>query len=224
MKHVYKLAMSIFVVGVIGSCASYTSTSNKLLGVLSNTEKTLASLGEKIPTLNDQTLQDAYSSVEKISQELFPLLKKCNEKYALTPEYISTLRQTQKVLDHMDKNFNTIANKTYTLNAIYQDYNAKLQTIHNTAANDASTKIKVIVNSGAEDGFFVFGKLSYEQEQDIRRFRFNQPTQNATHDFVPGYYLFWLEKEERMGEPELHLIMSNSGEEEKTLVLKTPKQ
>ena len=61
----------------------------------------------------------------------------------------------------MDQNFDQITDKIFMLNAIFQDYDAKLQTIKNTAQNDATTKIKVVVNSGQEEGFFVFGKLSF---------------------------------------------------------------
>ncbi|MEB3344039.1 hypothetical protein U6A24_01125 [Aquimarina gracilis] len=213
----------ICISGFVNSCASYAPRNNKLSVVLSKTQQAITGLEEKIIKSKEDELIQVYSKLNKKSEELFPLLKKCNDKYALTTEYIKTLQETEKILRNMVKEYETLPDKIFILDAISQDYDAKLQTIKNTAKNDATTKIKVIVNSNEEEGFFVFGKLSYEQGQDIKRFRFNQPTQNAVQDFVPGYYLFWLEKEDRIGEPELHLIMSNAGEEEKTLVLKTPK-
>ncbi|WP_298310693.1 hypothetical protein [uncultured Aquimarina sp.] len=223
MKRLVTQTLTILILAFISGCASYGPKDNSLAIVLSNTQQALASIGEKIVTDGDKELASAYDTLEKKRSELFPLLEKCNEKYALSPEYIATLKEVEKIIRLMNKEFNTTSDKAFVLNAIHKDYDAKLQTIKNTAANNATTKIKVIVNSNEEEGFFVFGKLSYEQGQDIKRFRFNQPTQNAVQDFVPGYYLFWLEKEDRVGEPELHLIMSNSGEEEKQLVLKTPK-
>ncbi len=224
MKHLYNSIILVFAIVFIHSCASYAPKTNDLTLILAKTNEAITQLEEKISTSTDQELINAYNQLNEKHRELFPLLEKCNEKYALTTEYLSTLRETQKILANMDQNFDQITDKIFMLNAIFQDYEAKLQTIKNTAQNDATTKIKVVVNSGQEEGFFVFGKLSFEKEQEIKRFRFNQPTQNASQDFVPGYYLFWLEKENRVSEPELHLIMSNNGEEEKTLVLATPKE
>ncbi|MBP2831509.1 hypothetical protein J8281_04850 [Aquimarina sp. U1-2] len=219
-----QIQIALFCVTVIFyGCASYGPKNKELSSVLLTTQQRLEALQKKLIETNDSKLLNVYNELNEKSLELFPVLEKCNDKYALTPEYISTLKETEKTLSYLLKNYETIANKEYLIHAIYQDYDAKLSTIRNTAQNNATTKIKVIVNSNEEEGFFVFGKLSYEREQDIKRFRFNRPTQDAIHDFVPGYYLFWLEKDDRIGEPELHLIMSTSGEEEKTLVLQTPK-
>jgi len=223
MKQIQTCAILLLLAAIFCGCASYGPKNKDLSLVLSNTQESLTNLQEKISASDDLKMKEAYKKLNRKSTELFPVLEKCNDKYALSPEYVSTLKEAQKVLNRMTKNDVNVTNKANVLLAIYQDYDAKLQTIKNTAANNATTKIKVIVNSNEEKGFFVFGKLSYEQGQDIKRFRFNQPTQNAVQDFVPGYYLFWLEKEGRIGVPELHLIMSNSGEEEKTLVLQTPK-
>ena len=224
MKQLYNSIILVFAIVFISGCASYAPKTNDLTAILVKTNEAITQLEKKISTSTDQELINSYNQLNQKHQELFPLLEKCNEKYALTTEYLSTLRETQKILANMDKNFDQIMDKIFMLNAIFQDYEAKLQTIKNTAQNDATTKIKVVVSSGQEEGFFVFGKLSFEKEQEIKRFRFNQPTQNASQDFVPGYYLFWLEKDNRVSEPELHLIMSNNGEEEKTLVLATPKE
>ncbi|MFD2563152.1 hypothetical protein [Aquimarina rubra] len=221
MKQI-KIILSLITV-LFYSCASYGPKNKDLSLVLANTQISLINLQEKINTSKEPKLKEAYDQLALISKELFPVLEKCNDKYALSPEYVATLRETERTLRYLVKEYETISDKEYIINAMYQDYDAKLQTIKNTAKNDATTKIKVIVNSNEEEGFFVFGKLSYEQGQDIKRFRFNQPTQNAVQDFVPGYYLFWLEKDGRIGAPELHLILSSSGEEEKTLVLQTPK-
>ncbi|WP_298548775.1 hypothetical protein [uncultured Aquimarina sp.] len=223
MKKLVTQIVIVFILVLITSCASYGPKNNDLTLVLSKSQQTIASLKEKIAVSEEKGLKEAYNNLNEKSAMLFPVLEKCNEKYALTPEYIATLIEIEKTISRINKEFTTTSDKEFILNAIYKDYDAKLQTIKNTAANNATTKIKVTVNSNEEEGFFVFGKLSYEQGQNVKRFRFNQPTQNAIQDFVPGYYLFWLEKEDRIGEPELHLIMSNSGEEEKQLVLKTPK-
>ncbi|TSE04094.1 hypothetical protein [Aquimarina algiphila] len=223
MKNFYKLIFASYILLFMYGCASYAPKDNKLSIVLSKTQKAITGLAEKTTVTNDDNLIKAFSKLEKKSIELFPALEVCNKKYALTPEYMATLQEAQKTLERLHKDFNTISNKTFLLDAIYLDYDAKLASITSSAKNDANTKIKVIVDSNEEEGYFVFGKLSYEKELNIKRFRFNKPTHNASQDFVPGYYLFWLEKEDRIGEPELHLIMSDGTEEEKKLVLKTPK-
>jgi len=207
MKQVQTQVALILITVLLYGCASYGPKNKDLSLVLSNTQRNLTSLQEKITASKEPKLKEAYEKLVLKSKELFPVLEKCNDTYALTPEYVATLKETERRVRDLTKNYETISNKEYIINAIYKDYDAKLQTIHNTAKNNATTTIKVIINSG----------------QDIKRFRFNQPTQNAIQDFVPGYYLFWLEKEGRVGVPELHLIMSSSGEEEKTLVLQTPK-
>lgn len=208
---------------ILYGCASYSPKNNDLSLVLSNTQQTLSMLQKKIAAINSPKLNEAYAALNQKSATLFPVLERCNKKYALSTAYVTSLKEAEKVLKQLTKNETDLANKEGILQAITQDYDAKLQTIRNTAKNDATTKIRVTVNSNKEEGFFVFGKLSYEQEQDIKRFRFNRPTQNAVQNFVPGYYLFWLEKDGRASTPELHLIMSASGEEEKSLVLQTPK-
>lgn len=223
MKHPYPYSYMLCIMILIYSCASYGPKNKDLDQVLSTTQSTISSLAIKVPTTQDQELIGAFQKLEKKYQELAPALEKCNEKYALTIPYVTTLKEAQKALQRVDKDFTTISDKTFVLDAIYQDYNAKLESINSSPKSDANTKVKVLVNSNEDEGFFVFGKLSYEQDLDIKRFRFNQPTQNATQEFVPGYYLFWLEKDERIGAPELHLIMDNGKEEEKQLVLKTPK-
>ncbi|MHA7056512.1 substrate-binding domain-containing protein [Aquimarina sp. M1] len=223
MKNLHKGILSLYIFVFVGGCGIYAPKNKELTLVLSQTQQTITSLEEKIIASEEETLKEAYKKLSAKSAVLFPVLENCNDKYGLAPEYVTTLQETEKTLRRLVKEYATMPNKAFVLDAVYQDYEAKLQTINNTAKNDATTKIKVIVNSSEDEGFFVFGKLSYEQGQRIKRFRFNQPTQNAVQDFVPGYYLFWLEKGDRVGEPELHLIMSSSGEEEKQLVLKTPK-
>lgn len=208
---------------LICSCASYTTVSNKLPEVLSQTQQAVSNLAEKIPDLQNDSLTAAFNRLEEKRKELFPLLIKCNEKYRLSKDYIATLQGAQKSLQRLYEGFDTISDKKYILYAISEDYDAKITSIQNDPNNEATTTIRVIVDSNGDEGFFVFGKLSYEEELDIKRFRFNGPTQNAIQDFVPGYYLFWLEKDGLIGDPELHLIRSNGIELEKKLILKTPK-
>ncbi|MEW7289080.1 hypothetical protein [Aquimarina sp. 2304DJ70-9] len=223
MKNFFKFIWALCISVIVYSCAQYASKDNDLSIVLSTTEKAITSLSEKIPATKDDDLIVSYNKLEAKSKELFPVLVKCNEKYKLTVNYLETLREAQKTVQRLDKDFDAIDDKTFILNAIYLDFDAKLKSINSSAKNDANTKIKVTVDSSEDEGFFVFGKLSYEKELNIKRFRFNKPTQKASQDFVPGYYLFWLEKEDRVGEAELHLIMSSGVEEVKQLVLKTPK-
>ena len=222
MKNRYPFTLMIALI-LVSACASYTSTNNHLDSVLSKTEQAMIGLADKVNNTDDQELKKTYTQLEQKRKELFPLLIKCNEKYALTKAYMATLKEAQKTVQRLEKNFDTASDKVFMLNAIYLDYDAKIQSIQNSPKNEANTTIKVVVNSNQEEGFFVFGKLSYEKELDIKRFRFNQPTQNAVQDFVPGYYLFWLEKEDRVSEPELHLIISDGSADGKQLVLKTPK-
>ncbi len=223
MKNFYKFAFTFCIVIFIYGCASYKSKDNNLTVVLSKTEQAITRLSEKIATTDNDSLAIVHGKLEKKSKELFPALEKCNEKYRLSKNYMVTLEVAQKKLEHLQDNFESLSHKAFVLDAIYRDYDAMLTSINSSAKNDANTKVRVIVDSSEDEGFFVFGKLSYEQELDIKRFRFNRPTHNASLDFVPGYYLLWLEKEDRVGEPELHLITDNGKEEEKKLVLKTPK-
>lgn len=223
MKNYLPYGFAFCFVFVIASCASYGKKNKDLTQVLANTQQTMNSLAAKMPATEDATLIEAYQKLEKKYQELAPALEKCNEKYALTTEYMSTLKEAQRALQRVDKDFTTASDNAFMLDAIYQDYDAKLKSIYSSPKSDANTKVTVTINSNEDEGFFVFGKLSYEKELDIKRFRFNKPTQNAIQDFVPGYYLFWLEKDDRIGEPELHLILSSGEEGTKQLVLKTPK-
>ncbi|TPN86973.1 hypothetical protein [Aquimarina algicola] len=223
MKKIYTFKLTVFMLFFVSACGTYTPKSNHLSAVLSNTQQAMTDLKVKIPT-TDKNLLDAHQTLEQKIKELFPLLRKCNEKYALTKPYMATLEGAEKSLTRLHKDFDNVEDKISILSAIHLDYDAKLKSIQNNPRNEATTKIIVTVDSSEDEGFFVFGKLSFEQGLNIKRFRFNRPTQNASQEFVPGYYLFWLEKENRISEPELHLIVGSGKEkEEKKLVLKTPK-
>ena len=227
MKKTPPLLLSFCVLIFITSCSSYKSNyksiHNELEELLVSTQQTLNELAEKVTTKTEDSLSGSLSKLVAKSKELFPALENCNKKYKLTDNYMTTLVEAQKALASLNENFNSLENKEFILNAVYQDYDAKLQSIYSSPTSDANTRIKVMVDSNEDEGFFVFGKLSYEQELDIKRFRFNRPTQNASLDVVPGYYLFWLEKDGRIGTAELHLIMSDGSGEPQKLVLKIPK-
>ena len=161
MKQIYNSIILVFAIVFTSGCASYAPKTNDLTAILVKTNETITQLEEKILISKDRELINAYAELDQKQKELFPLLEKCNEKYALTSEYLSTLRATQKILANMDKNFDQITDKKFMLNAVFQDYEAKLQTIQNTAQNDATTKIKVVVNSGQEEGFFCIWKVIF---------------------------------------------------------------
>lgn len=223
MKNSHHLVFSFCILVFIASCSSYKPTNNELDELLVATQQTMNQLAEKMPTTEGDSLTTAFTMLEDKSKKLFPVLVNCNKKYKLTKNYMTTLEEAQKALARLNENFDSTANKDFIINAIYMDYDAKLKSITSSATSDANTKIKVTVDSNEDEGFFVFGKLSYEQELAIKRFRFNRPTQNASLEVVPGYYLFWLEKDGRVGTPELHLILSDGSGEPQKLVLKTPK-
>ncbi len=217
----YILVFSISI--CFSNCGGYGSIDYGFSETSVNTQKALTNLSTKISTSEDPMLIQTYNKLEKTSNELFLILEDCHKKYKLTKNYITTLQEAQKALERLHQNFASTSDKTLLLEAIYLDYHAKLQSIVSSPQNDANSTIRVTIDSSKEDGFFVFGKLSYEEKLPIKRFRFNKPTHDAFQDFVPGYYLFWLEKEDRIGTPELHLIINNGTEAEKKLVLETPK-
>ncbi|WP_130734457.1 hypothetical protein [Flavobacterium sp. J27] len=227
MKKTHPLLLSFCILVFIASCSSYKPTykptNNELEELLSSTQQTIHQLAEKISPKTEDSLSISFRKLEEKSKELFPALENCHKKYKLTESYMATLKEAQNALSRLYENFNNIDNKEFILHAVYLDYDAKLKSIYSSPTSDANTRIKVTVDSNEDEGFFVFGKLSYEQELDIKRFRFNRPTQNASLDVVPGYYLFWLEKDGRIGTAELHLIMSDGSGEPQKLVLKIPK-
>lgn len=219
-----KIIPLLFITLCLSSCGIYYGANDGSVDLLlTETKEIITTLGEKVTTSGDDELIKAYATLKKESDSLMPVLKRCNENYRLTETYIETLEESKSVLEKLVTAFDTLSDKTYVINAIYQDYNAKLNSINSSKKSDANTKIKVIVDSSEDEGFFVFAKLSYEKDADIKRFRFNRPTDNASQNFVPGYYLFWLEKDDLIGEPELHLISINGSEKEIKIVLKTPK-
>jgi len=240
MKKIYKLLIITIVVSLVSCKSTYYSKDNlALTAIASQTKKTLKSIKKRaikeekskyniedeieIGTQTKSSILKTIAKVENKRKELFYLLEGCNDRNALTPEYLKSLEETQKMLQKLATEEHIIK-KEKILEGIYYDYKAKEMAINSSENNDANTKVRVIVDSNEDNGFFVFGKLSFEGNLDIKRFRFNKPTQQATQDFVPGYYLFWLEKEDRIGEPELHLITFSGEDKEKVLVLKAPKK
>ncbi|SNR16917.1 hypothetical protein [Tenacibaculum jejuense] len=215
------------------SCKStyYANGNPALKTTASKTEQEIKKI-KKIASSEQKKDKDAsgglsvLKTIDKLEdkqKELFYLLDGCNERSALTTEYLNSLEESYKALQKVAKE-KEIVKRQKTLEAIYLDYKAKEIAINSSENNDANTKVKVIVDSSEDQGFFVFGKLSFEGNLNIKRFRFTKPTQQASQDFVPGYYLFWLEKGDLIGKPELHLITISGEEKEKILVLKTPKK
>lgn len=197
---------------------------NTFPSITLETQRSIERLADKIYTTSNEELTEAFKALKKKQRRLFRILKRCDRRSKIQPGYLTTLHESQKALDQLFQNYETIDNKQFILKSIYLDYDAKRKSINYYVSKDANAKIKVIVNSNEEEGYFVFAKLSYEKDKDIKRFRFDSPTHNASQYFVPGYYLFWLEKDERVSEPELHLIVGNGGTDtEKKLTLKDPK-
>ncbi len=209
------------------SCAVKAQKAPETLAVFPSitlkTEQSLKKLTDKIYDTSDKELIKTFKALKKKQRQLFRVLKRCNRNLQLTPEYLVTLSESQKVLDQLFQNYEKTDNKQFLLESIYKDYAAKRKSINYYVAKDANAKIKVIINSNENEGYFVFAKLSYEKGMDIKRFRFDSPTNNASLSFVPGYYLFWLEKDGRVSEPELHLIVGDATDIEKRLTLKSPK-
>jgi len=226
MKNTVHSLIVIFVIGMFSYAVKAQETPKEADGLPSITLKTKASiekLSDKINTTSDKQIRKTFKALKKKQRQLFRVLKRCNRNRQLTPEYLLTLSASQKVLDQVYQNYETTDNKQFLLESIYKDYTAKRESINYYVAKDANAKIKVIINSNENEGYFVFAKLSYEKDMDIKRFRFDSPTNNASLSFVPGYYLFWLEKDGRVSEPELHLIVGDATDIEKRLTLKSPK-
>lgn len=198
--------------------------SEALLSILAETAASTKKLAGKINTASDKQLVKTFKTLEKRQRRLFPLLKRCDRNNSILPEYLETLSESQKTLERLFRNYETTDDQQFILESIAMDYDAKKRSINYYVSKDANAKIKVIINSNQEEGYFVFAKLSYEKDMNIKRFRFDSPTNNASQYFVPGYYLFWLEKDERVSDPELHLIVGNGTDTEKKLTLKDPKQ
>lgn len=202
----------------------YTQGNTDLKVIAMQTKTSLKDLKGNAIKNNDEVILDKLDNIENKRKELFYLLDGCNEKNTLTQEYLNTLKEAQKTIQSVSETYKKTSGKEEILDAIYLDFTAKEASIKSDENNDANIKVKVTIDSTEDEGFFVFGKLSFEQGSNIKRFRFNKPTQKASQDFVPGYYLFWLEKDDLVGKPELHLIILNGEDKVKTLVLKAPKK
>lgn len=196
---------------------------NPLTSIELKTRQTLEKLGDTLYATSDGELIDIFKALEKKQRSLFKVLWRCDRNNKLEPGYVTTLSKNQEALDSLYRNYDTVDNKKFIMESVYMDYDAKRRSINYYVSKDANAKIKVIVNSNEEEGYFVFAKLSYEKDKEVKRFRFDGPTNNAAQYFVPGYYLFWLEKGERTSDPELHLIVGDGTETERKLTLKDPK-
>ncbi len=218
------ILLSILSISIFSCAVKAPEETNALASITLKTQQSLKKLADTIYATSDTELIKTFSALKKRQRSLFRLLKKCDRNNKLKPEYLTTLSETQKTLDQLFQNDETINDPQFILESIYLDYDAKQKSINYYVSKDANAKIKVIINSNEEEGAFVFAKLSYEKNKDIKRFRFDSPTNNASQYFVPGYYLFWLEKDGRVSEPELHLIVGDATVTEKKLTLKDPKQ
>ena len=218
------ILLSILSISIFSCAVKAPEETNALASITLKTQESLKKLADTIYATSDTELIKTFSALKKRQRSLFRLLKKCDRNNKLKPGYLTTLSETQKTLDQLFQNDEAINDPQFILESIYLDYDAKQKSINYYVSKDANAKIKVIINSNEEEGAFVFAKLSYEKNKDIKRFRFDSPTNNASQYFVPGYYLFWLEKDGRVSEPELHLIVGDATVTEKKLTLKDPKQ
>lgn len=226
MKSTAHSLLIIFAVSMLSFAVKAQEPSKEkptLPSITLKTKQSLKRLSAKIDKNSDKEFVETFKALKKKQRSLFRVLKRCDRNRKLKPEYLLTLNESQKVLDQLFQNYETTEDKQFLLESVYKDYDAKRKSINYYVAKHANAKIKVIINSNENEGYFVFAKLSYEKGMDIKRFRFDSPTNNASLSFVPGYYLFWLEKDGRVSEPELHLIVGDATDIEKRLTLKSPK-
>jgi len=191
MKKITLTCCSIIVLFLF---SSYTvKEDNDFYEIAFKTQQTLTNLTESIYSNGDTDLKKSLNSLENSSKQLFKILGDYSETNEINLDYLNGLSNSQKALEKIINKLEDKEKSIHIMNDVTNDYNIKLKSINYGISSNINVKVNVQVRTLKEYGYYAFVKYSYDDEY-IKRYEFNNPTNHAERDLAPGYYIIWIEK------------------------------
>jgi|GEM_PF-5355335 len=187
---------TLFLIILFGSGTISLAQSNEIdyFEVSFKTQQTLTKLQEVINPTNNIELIDLYRNLESSSERLFKILDDVVKIKNIDSDYLITLQSNQVALQGAYNQFENLEFVTKTLFFATSDYENKYKSINFGISPNFVEKVKVVVETKNASGYSVFVKYSYDFDTDVKRYQFNNPTNNAEKPLSPGYYIIWIEK------------------------------
>ncbi|WP_452224595.1 hypothetical protein [Lacinutrix chionoecetis] len=188
-----KLAVTkLFLLFVV--CSAFgQQNKNDFYKVAFKTQQTLSRLADSIHSNNNEQLISPFTKLEASNEKLYKILDDFIGSNNIDSEYIDGLSSSQKALDTLIYKLDNTKKVVNVFEAVNSDYETKIKSIDYGMSTNINAKVKVEVQTLKETGYFAFMKYSYDDTY-VKRFEFNNPTNNTQRYLAPGYYIVWIEK------------------------------
>lgn len=186
--------------------------------VLLKTQTNLTKLAEKVYQTEDENLIRSFKNLEENSKKTQKNLIALEDYSNFPNEYLFTLVDSNSALIRLSNDMEDVEEAKQLIDYISEDYKAKANSINFGITTDVNSKIKVTVETIGGSGYSVFVKYSYDLDIDKKRFLFNNKTNNSVRYFSPGYYIFWIEKEDFKSDSRLVKLETLDGDFEEKIV------
>ncbi|CAM1358173.1 hypothetical protein [Tenacibaculum xiamenense] len=158
------------------------------------TQQTLTKLSELVYPMKHIPLINSYNELDKSSTRLFDLLTDLvDQDEYINTIYLNTLSDAQKALENCTKENKSTEELLTILSKVQKDYKVKLKSFSYGIKPGLDCKIKVVVKTVTSKGYHPYAQYSYDDDY-VKRFTFNNPTNNSETYLAPGYYRIWIKK------------------------------
>jgi hypothetical protein len=207
------LMLTFFSIFHLCYSASYSAQSSNIdyFEVSFKTQKTLTQLQKVLNSTKNADLVNLYRNLETSSRQLFKILDDVIKTKKIDNDYLISLQNNYGALEKALNNLDNFGLLKKTLISVNLDYSNKYNSISFGISPNFVDKIKVVVETKNGSGYFVFVKYSYDFKNYIKRYQFNNATNNAEKLLAPGYYIIWIEKGDYISEDRAVDIVNSEG-------------
>ncbi|WP_299362138.1 hypothetical protein [Winogradskyella sp.] len=184
-----------------------------------NAQVTLSQLADKV--YNDSTANSilkgrfisSFKTLDVSQKELFSNLNDIyDNEESVDEDYLYTLKKSTEILKQSLDN-KDIEKSIAIFEAVTKDYKSKSSSFKFGIKTTVVDKIKVKVETPNHSGYFAYIKYSYDFDNTIKRYTFNNPTNDAERYLAPGYYIVWIEKGDyKSEERNIEVVKTDEGE------------
>lgn len=215
----YKIVLTVFFMtySILSFCQK--DTQDSYYQIAFDSQVTLSQLADKVydssvtNNIQKEKFINSYKVLDASQKELFNNLDDIYDKEeSVNKDYLKTLKESTEILKKSIEN-KDIEKTIAIFDAVALDYKNKSSSFKFGIKTTVVDKIKVKVETPGHSGYFAYIKYSYDFDNDIKRYTFNNPTNNAERYLAPGYYIIWIEKGDfRSEERNIEVVNTDEGE------------
>ncbi len=214
----HTLSLALFFLTTIFSFSNSNRYVNDFFEIAFKMQQTLTNLAEMVYPTENSNLINSFTKLEEKNQQLFNILSDFSKNQEINKEYLLTLQNSLTTLEGLTITENINNENTISIfNSISKDFNNKLLSIDHGLNTNINSKVIVNVETKNDTGYFVYAKYSYDLQKNIKRYQFNNPTNNSQREMAPGYYIFWIEKGDYKSEERFVEIIKRGDESNNTI-------